>query len=405
MKQNLNLYLLFLVNCTITVICDDQLCSVDNKSACDEVGKENKYSRGLNEKYGQYFENIRKAKESYRPCDKNKCRCHSDVIQQDLEKFKNGISKELLENIKSKGTKYQIIDHKLYRDPECMFPARCSGIEHFILELLPDLPNMEFVVNTRDWPQIHKQYGVFGPVFSFSKSNDYYDIMYPAWAFWEGGPAIELYPRGIGRWDIHRKQLSKIADEITWEKKINKAFFRGSRTSSERDPLVLLSREEPELVDAQYTKNQAWKSDADTLHAPPASETSFADHCKYKYLFNFRGVAASFRLKHILLCKSLVFHVGNEWLEFFYSALKPWIHYIPVDAKATKEDIKDLIEFVKDHDDIAKEIAENGYLMIWDNLKMKDVSCYWKKLLKQYAKLLKYEPVLDRDTIEIKKAN
>lgn len=34
------------------------------------------------------------------------------------------------------------------------------------------------------------------------------------------------------------------------------------RTSAERDPLVLLSREEPSLVDAQYTKNQAWKSDA-----------------------------------------------------------------------------------------------------------------------------------------------
>ena len=34
------------------------------------------------------------------------------------------------------------------------------------------------------------------------------------------------------------------------------------RTSSERDPLVLLSRKEPGLVDAQYTKNQAWKSDA-----------------------------------------------------------------------------------------------------------------------------------------------
>lgn len=34
------------------------------------------------------------------------------------------------------------------------------------------------------------------------------------------------------------------------------------RTSPERDPLVLLSREEPSLVDAQYTKNQAWKSDA-----------------------------------------------------------------------------------------------------------------------------------------------
>lgn len=46
-----------------------------------------------------------------------------------------------------------------------------------------------------------------------------------------------------------------------WEKKKNVAFFRGSRTSAERDPLILLSRAEPDLADAQYTKNQAWKSD------------------------------------------------------------------------------------------------------------------------------------------------
>lgn len=80
-----------------------------------------------------------------------------------------------------------------------MFPARCSGIEHFILELLPKLPDIELVINTRDWPQIHKGFGHFGPVFSFSKTSEYNDIMYPAWAFWEGGPAISLYPTGIGK--------------------------------------------------------------------------------------------------------------------------------------------------------------------------------------------------------------
>lgn len=54
--------------------------------------------------------------------------------------------------------------------------------------------------------------------------------------------------------------------------------------------------------------------------------------CLYpcRYLFNFRGVAASFRLKHLFLCGSLVFHVGDEWQEFFYFQLKPWVHYIPV---------------------------------------------------------------------------
>lgn len=86
--------------------------------------------------------------------------------------------------------------------------------------------------------------------------------MYPAWAFWEGGPAIKLYPQGMGKWGEHRKKLAKASKRWSWEKKENKCFFRGSRTSSERDPLVLLSREHPDLVDAKYTKNQAWKSDA-----------------------------------------------------------------------------------------------------------------------------------------------
>ena len=136
---------------------------------------------------------------------------------------------------------------------------------------------------------------------------------------------------------------------------MTKAFFRGSRTSDERDPLVLLSRREPDLVDAQYTKNQAWKSEADTLGAKPAEEIKLEEHCKYKYLFNFRGVAASFRYKQLFLCNSLVFHVGNDWFEFFYDALKPWIHYIPVNPDL--KEAKELVEFAIENDKIAKEIA------------------------------------------------
>ena len=78
----------------------------------------------------------------------------------------------------------------------------------------------------------------------------------------------------------------------------------------------------------------------DTLHAPPAQEVSLESHCHYKYLFNFRGVAASFRLKHLFLCQSIVFHVGEEWIEFFYPQLKPWVHYIPVSSGATKDQIR-----------------------------------------------------------------
>jgi protein glucosyltransferase len=119
---------------------------------------------------------------------------------------------------------------------------------------------------------------------------------------------------------------------------------------------VLLSRKQPKLVDAQYTKNQAWRSDADTLGAKPAEEVKLEDHCKFKYLFNFRGVAASFRFRHLFLCNSLVFHVGDEWLEFFYDALVPWVHYIPV--RQDLADARELLEFAIENDEIASQIAD-----------------------------------------------
>ena len=43
-----------------------------------------------------------------------------------------------------------------------------------------------------------------------------------------------------------------------WNKKSDVGFFRGSRTSRERDPLILLSRKSPQLVDAKFTKNQVY---------------------------------------------------------------------------------------------------------------------------------------------------
>ncbi|XP_068629158.1 O-glucosyltransferase rumi homolog [Battus philenor] len=371
-----------------------------SKSDC--LQNKNRYSQEINEWTKNVNEKIKLANKTYNPCEKAKCKCHESVIEQDLSHFKEGITKEMFEIASTKGTKYQIINGNVYRQKDCPFPSRCSGVEHYLIALAPKLPNMELAINTRDWPQINHAWGHSkAPVFSFSKTKDYYDIMYPAWSFWEGGPAISLYPTGIGRWDKHRLSISAAANKWPWDKKVNKAFFRGSRTSEERDTLVLLSRSRPDLVDAQYTKNQAWKSDADTLYAPPASEVSFEDHCKYKYLFNYRGVAASFRFKHLFLCKSLVFHVGEEWLEFFYPSLKPWVHYVPISPKANGDDITKYIEYFEQNSSLSKEIADLGFQNIWDNLRTKEIKCYWRSLLKNYAKLLKYEVTKDENLINL----
>ncbi|XP_068233229.1 protein O-glucosyltransferase 1-like [Palaemon carinicauda] len=392
----------------IAVIFDRLLFCLPNASCdagqrnCDaETNPSHKYTSEQNGKWQSYISKIEDAVSSYNPCNVTKCSCHYPLIKKDLAPFKNGISKSQLQSARDRGTFYQIINKKLYRQSDCMFPSRCSGIEHFILKIIDSLPDMEMVINTRDWPQVHSHFGEKKPIFSFSKTSEHLDITYPAWTFWEGGPAITLYPMGLGRWDILRKELMAASEKWPWSTKKQQGFFRGSRTSSERDSLVYLSREDPTLVDAQYTKNQAWKSDADTLYSPPASEVSLEEHCQYKYLFNFRGVAASFRFKHLFLCGSLVFHMGEEWIEFFYPKMKPWVHYIPVPSGASKEEIRNLLQFAAENDELVSQISERGQLFIKNHLRMKDVLCYWKKLLLTYAKLLTYEPDKEEGLLEI----
>lgn len=49
------------------------------------------------------------------------------------------------------------------------FLHRCSGVEHFILGIIHRLPDMEMVINVRDYPQVPKWMKPIIPVFSFSK--------------------------------------------------------------------------------------------------------------------------------------------------------------------------------------------------------------------------------------------
>lgn len=64
----------------------------------------------------------------------------------------------MIDNIHQYGTKYQIINNKIYRDPKCLFPSRCSGIEYFLKENIRKIPDLEMIVNCRDWPQINHAY-------------------------------------------------------------------------------------------------------------------------------------------------------------------------------------------------------------------------------------------------------
>ncbi|KAF6121130.1 protein O-glucosyltransferase 1 [Phyllostomus discolor] len=120
-----------------------------------------------------FIDQINRSLENYEPCASQNCSCYHGVIEEDLTPFRGGISRKMMVEVvrRKLGTHYQIIKHRLYRENDCMFPSRCSGVEHFILEVIGRLPDMEMVINVRDYPQVPKWMEPAIPVFSFSKSR------------------------------------------------------------------------------------------------------------------------------------------------------------------------------------------------------------------------------------------
>jgi lipopolysaccharide biosynthesis glycosyltransferase len=295
--------------------------------------------------------------------------------------------------------KYQILGGHLYRDEKCYIAARCAGIEHFLLELAPELPDLEFLVNVQDHPVTSIRSPL--PVFSFSKiPSEHADILYPAWAFWEGGPALQVIPSW--RWDLTRRDLLDAGDALTWDEKKPAVFFRGSRTNETRDPYVLQSQKRPDLWDVRYTLNQSQKQTGyvtEVLKLAPAETVSPRDHCAYRYLLNFDGVAASFRLKNVLACGGLVFYVEPKWVEFFYAKLVPGEHYVPLSLDV--EEAARTVDALRADDARARRIARNGRDFIEKHLTLAHVRRYWLDLLRDYASLQRFEPRRDPSLVAL----
>jgi len=207
-------------------------------------------------------------------------------------------------------TFYQIIDGKLFRDDSqfaglgpgwtgCFIQSRCKGIEFFLREVLSraakdgtSFPDVEFFVNVRDTPTSSKRRHVPGtqtpmPILSFSVSTDrrFADIMYPNWAFHQGGPWLKELSSDdnnrVWNWDIMLEELASSSSSTPWNQKKDVLFFRGSRTTDTRDALVDLGQHDDPLFDIQYTKGTSKRADA-KRKSPAFPQVHLRDHCQYR---------------------------------------------------------------------------------------------------------------------------
>lgn len=93
---------------------------------------------------------------------------------------------------------------------------------------------------------------------------------------------------------------------------------------------------------------------------------------------NIDGTVAAYRFPYLLAGDSLVFKQKSKYYEFFYKALTPGLHYVPV-----KSDLSDLVEkimWAKEHDEEGLKIAKSARQFVRDNLLPHDILCYYTVL-------------------------
>lgn len=311
-----------------------------------------------------------------------KCPAHIRQIQNDLNPFKNSlnftaIKQQIVQrfsNFKSTSLcNYVVKSNEIYR--KCY--GQYQGFNMFIDSILSSitnkvkLPDLEFFINLGDWPVVPKTQPII-PIFSWCGSIESHDIVIPTYDLTES--IVHMLHRVI--LDI----LSIQKENFPWNKKIEKAFFRGRDSRRERLDLIDISRENLDLFNASITNFFFFTKEAHK-YGPKVPHIPFNDFLEYKYQINIDGTVAAYRLPYLLAGNSVVLKQNSPYYEHYYDQLEPYIHFVPF-HRDPKLDLVEKVKWLKDNDDKAKEIMKNAQNFVRENLLPSNVFCYYLLLLK-----------------------
>lgn len=214
----------------------------------------------------------------------------------------------------------------------------------------------------------------------------------------------------IDEWPRLYNDILQANKKFVWDKKIERAFWRGRSTGGvytrsnwqdfPRVKLVELSSEYPALLDAKFTLlAQRDKEVVDSIAAryPIAIAVSQADHVKYKMQISIEGSITSLSSElWRLLSNSIMLRQKSTNMKWFHSLFRDGEHYISVEY-----DMSNLIEKIKwvlANDKKAQQIAENASNVVKKEVTPDHIRQYWTKVLNEYVKHQDFDlktPTLD----------
>ena len=252
-----------------------------------------------------------------------------------------------------------------------------------------NVPDIEFFVNRRDYPQLknndtepynhiydsqhypllsHK-YDKYAPLLSGSTSTNFADIAFPTYEDW--ARAVNQETGNVFPYSC--REYPKII-KSDWKNKINKAVFRGATTgagvtskTNQRLKALEICKKRPDLLDVGITswnlrprkyEGEPYLQTIERSEYPLSQKLNLQDQSNYKYILTLEGHVAAYRLSYELSTASVILLAGSKWKMWYYKFLKPYIHYVPV-----AEDLHDLVKKVEwciNNDEKCENIALNA---------------------------------------------
>jgi hypothetical protein len=326
-----------------------------------------------------------------------------EQLDRDFAPFvKPGISQEALDQTFAKiqshhipAYRYRILDGKIYRTPGDEGPlGRAHTFDKILKRLLKSssLPNLDFLVCMMDG--VPESY--VAPDFWITEKQ----APLLTWAMKKEASHLILIPDFLitreSGWHRETSAVIETSQRIPWEHKKDLAFWRGGSSDKNyslvnyfekpRFLMSLLSKKHPELIDAGFTV--VYPEEVKELFQEMdliAEHTPVVDHLHYKYLPVLDGYMCTFPgFQWRLLSGSLTLKQESDEIQYFYGALKPYVHYLPI--KHNLSDLVGKISWAKEHDEEARQIAENARVFALSNLMPNQVYHYLYSVLQMYAK-------------------
>ena len=327
------------------------------------------------------------------------------VTQAQLDKLWNNLEARSQLNM----TRFQIINQRLYADSFGFFHLYFHTLLQYFEKLLKThkIKDVDFIVYARDEiPSLNKLENEILNIPAFMMSKDQNSL-------YEKNKL--LLPDAFvmqNQWPILIAKIKQASIINPWDSKFNKIFWRGAATDGAyntknfahlpRLNLVLLAKLYPDLIDAKFTSYPQISNDQDGQNAEAIlnillgenlQRVDETDHLKYKYLISVDGNTCTWRrVPWIMLSSSVLIKQETAKMEWFYSSLKPYIHYIPVNESLTN--LFSQLEWMKSHDAESQQISHNASNFVQNNLMPEHIDAHAAIILNEYHKLQKDEKIV-----------